>query len=322
MSRSRSAWIALGLKLLVTTVLLYYFVSKVRMGPLLAQIAAVKPAAALAAIGLTLLQLALGSLRWRSLSERLGVPLAPSRALRFTLIGQFFNQLLPTAFGGDAVRAWLASSDRATLARSIRAVLCDRIVGLVALLLLISVAFLALPRPAAHSLAVHDIMRATVVVTLLGLAVLYLLGAAAARWLEAGRWTRALGTLIGDVHAALFSRATSALMFGTSVIAHLAAVGAIWLCCAGLRVELGFGAALSVLPVVVLVSMAPVSLAGWGLREGAMVVGLGTLGVGHGEALAVSVTYGLVQIAAGIPGALLWLFGPGLRRMRPVDAGE
>ena len=50
-------------------------------------------------------------------------------------------------------------------------------------------------------------------------------------------------------------------------------------CARGLRIDLDFGAALVIVPAVMLVSMAPISFAGWGVREGAMIVGLGLAGI-------------------------------------------
>ena len=75
-------------------------------------------------------------------------------------------------------------------------------------------------------------------------------------------------------------------------------------------IGLDLGAALTVVPTIVLVAMAPISIAGWGVREGAMVIGLGLLGVSAADALAVSVSYGLVQIAVGVLGGSLWLAAP------------
>jgi uncharacterized membrane protein YbhN (UPF0104 family) len=56
-----------------------------------------------------------------------------------------------------------------------------------------------------------------------------------------------------------------------------------------------------------LVTMAPISFAGWGVREGAMIVGLGLAGIAAADALAVSVAFGLLQVVLGVPGGVLWL---------------
>jgi len=52
----------------------------------------------------------------------------------------------------------------------------------------------------------------------------------------------------------------------------------------------------------------PISFAGWGVREGAMVVGLGFAGVSPSEALAISLLLGVTQFAIGLPGCAIWLF--------------
>ena len=62
--------------------------------------------------------------------------------MRLTLIGQFFNQTLPSAIGGDAVRAWLASREGVPLGKAISGVFADR---LVALLLLVAIVGATLP---------------------------------------------------------------------------------------------------------------------------------------------------------------------------------
>lgn len=309
MTKRSSASIALGLKLVVTTGLLVYLARKVSIGPALAQMATMRPAAAIGAAILVLLQLALGSVRWQLISGLLQAPMHLGRAFKFTLIGQFFNQVLPTALGGDAVRAWLASRDGAPLGRAIRAVVCDRVVGLVALLIIISATLLVMPHFAERSLPLQHVFRTAAVLALAGLAALFFFGDPLARRLQRHRLAQPAGRLIQDLRAALYSPATSASTMGASVAAHLLAVGAMCLCANGMNIPLDFGAAMSIVPAIVLVSMAPISIAGWGVREGATVVGLGLLGIAATEALAVSVAYGLLQIAVGIPGGALWFAG-------------
>jgi uncharacterized membrane protein YbhN (UPF0104 family) len=60
-------------------------------------------------------------------------------------------------------------------------------------------------------------------------------------------------------------------------------------------------------PVAFLVATAPISVAGWGLREGAFVVAFGLFGVPAEAALAISVTIGVAVLAAYLPGAVLFV---------------
>ena len=96
-----------------------------------------------------------------------------------------------------------------------------------------------------------------------------------------------------------------------AVAVQLLNVAAIHWCAKGMRLDLDFGASLVIVPAVMLVAMAPISFAGWGVREGAMIVGLGLAGIAAADALAVSVAFGLLQVVLGVPGGALWLAGRG-----------
>jgi hypothetical protein len=53
--------------------------------------------------------------------------------------------------------------------------------------------------------------------------------------------------------------------------------------------------------------MLPISVGGWGVREGAMVVALHGLGIPAEEALLPSVLFGLCAVIATLPGAIFWV---------------
>jgi uncharacterized membrane protein YbhN (UPF0104 family) len=59
--------------------------------------------------------------------------------------------------------------------------------------------------------------------------------------------------------------------------------------------------------VMVGISIFPVSVGGWGVREIAVVAFLSAQGVASEDALLFSVCYGIVLIAATLPGAVAWL---------------
>jgi len=65
--------------------------------------------------------------------------------------------------------------------------------------------------------------------------------------------------------------------------------------------------AVTLVPWVLLISIIPISIGGWGLREAAMVYMLGLIGVPQMVALAVSVQLGLLSIVTSIPAGFLWL---------------
>jgi hypothetical protein len=82
----------------------------------------------------------------------------------------------------------------------------------------------------------------------------------------------------------------------------------------GSRLSLGIWT--TVVPPVTLIQLVPVSLAGWGVREMALVVALGSFGVPAEVALTTSILLGLCTILAGLPGGLIWFTNWDLRQPR------
>jgi hypothetical protein len=64
---------------------------------------------------------------------------------------------------------------------------------------------------------------------------------------------------------------------------------------------------LAVMPAVTLATTLPISLGGWGVREGLLVLLLGRLGVPAGDALTLSLLFGGFSVLCGVPGLLAWV---------------
>lgn len=74
-----------------------------------------------------------------------------------------------------------------------------------------------------------------------------------------------------------------------------------------LGLPLSFADYLVFIPVVTVVTLVPVSVGGWGVREAAFVALLGLVGVPSHMALAFSVMFGFVGILASLPAfGFLW----------------
>ena len=58
---------------------------------------------------------------------------------------------------------------------------------------------------------------------------------------------------------------------------------------------------------VLMAMLLPVTVAGWGFREGAAAALWSAAGIDPGEAVTASVTYGLFVLASSLPGAVLFL---------------
>lgn len=250
--------------------------------------------------------LVLQAVRWRLIGGKLGFAWSMKTSVQLTFVGAFFNQILPTS-SGDVVRAWKLTRLGAPLRLAAGSVILDRVSALFAIMLMFCVGF-----PVLHDVLgsyLGPINMPILNGMLLGGAALAGALALAYRRLPALRNNR----LASEIHrlaadAMTILRAPGLLLLTTSIslVAQIAVGYIVW------SIAVGFGAELKLIefsllwPVVVILSMIPISIAGWGVREGAMVLAFHILGNPSSIALATSVTFGFIMLLASIPGGLVW----------------
>ena len=102
--------------------------------------------------GLFLLGVVVRAVRWRVLLDALGVHRPLRELTTWYFVGSFFNVILPTGFGGDAVRAAELAQDTGRPGPVINSVLVDRYLGIMVLL---AMGLLAGASAARHSVTRH-----------------------------------------------------------------------------------------------------------------------------------------------------------------------
>ncbi|MBI3507447.1 MAG: flippase-like domain-containing protein [Proteobacteria bacterium] len=292
------------LKVAVSLGLIAWLAARIDLAPLAARFAAADPAWIAAALAVFASQLVVAALRWSRIQDAMGAPLGDRVSLELALIGQFFSQTLPSAIGGDAVRAALAAKRGMPAARAASGVLVDRGTALVVLVVLVGIC-LPLTARLVPDPAFIGLLAALVAATAAGVGFVFAVERLVLGRLAPGRVVGFVRALAADLRAALVRPGIVAL----AVVVHLGVIATVALLARALSVDAGFASCLVLVPPIVLLTMLPVSLAGWGIRESAAVAGFALVGVPAADALALSVAFGLVQIAAGLPGLVLWLKG-------------
>ena len=79
-----------------------------------------------------------GTLRWQAVLRALGYGLGLAHGWRLVMIGLFFNQVLPSSVGGDAVRIWQVRRDGIDLRAALNGVIIDRLMALGILFLIMA----------------------------------------------------------------------------------------------------------------------------------------------------------------------------------------
>ncbi len=289
----------------VTLGLLWLLAANVDLEAVGKTFASASPGWIVATLVLAFTQPVLGTGRWRIVCRQLGKPLHFLMLLRFTLIGVFFNQCLPSTVGGDAVRIWLARRAGFRLGGAVNSVLIDRLVALAALALLSIATLPALFARVADPIARNGVMigLAAIAGGLVLIVVIDRLFTLPARF----RLSEAIAKLADGVRDVMFKLRPATAVMGMSLGIHLITIAMMTALAIGLGVPVGFLDCLVLVPPVILASVVPISLAGWGVREGAMVAAFGFIGVAAHEALALSVAFGLVIMLTGGPGGVLWM---------------
>ena len=235
-------------------------------------------------------------------------------AMRAFLIGAFFSQTPLTSLGGDMMRVWSLVRGGLPLRSAASAVTIDRIFGIVALLLIILLMIVPL------WLLIRDPALRTGIALAVGAGVASLILFLLLRLMPSGLRRFRLLNWIADVAAhmmvALRSLGGAASMLGLGLAAHVLSIVMFYVLARSIRANVSFVQCLILVPFPLLLSLIPISLGGWGVREGAMIVAFGWIGVPSEQSLAVSVIYGASSLLASLPGGLVWLFG---QRLPPAN---
>lgn len=297
-------YLILLLKLGLSFGLVWYAFAKIDTATALAYLKLVPVYAITAALAALLLQTVFASLRFQFLLYELGSGVRFSSAVDAVFVGAFFSQTFISFVGGDAMRVWRVAKKNVPVNVAVKAVLFDRIFGFVGLILLI-----LLGVPLLWQVVTDSHMRSSLVL-LIALAItgcvifilLHRFPAGFRRW----RVARLMADLSLSAKQIVHSRGALPRLLVLSLLIQALNVVSIFAVAFGMNMDITFMHALVLLPPVLFLSMMPISFAGWGVREGAMIVALELVGVPAGQSLALSICYGLCLIAISLPGGLLW----------------
>ncbi|HID00223.1 MAG TPA: flippase-like domain-containing protein [Piscirickettsiaceae bacterium] len=291
-------------KLLVALALLAFLFWEVDPHQAWQTITTATPWMVAAALLMQLLSQVTAAVRWKLIMHRLGF----HHPFRFYLASYFkgalFNQVLPTSIGGDAYRIAEVHAHGAPLKEAFYAIFIDRIVGLIGLLLLNILALWWAPA---------DLLPAVLLYGLVSITLAALTGFALLLWLHRltplYRWsfTRLFAELSERFYRVYRHPRDLAVQIGLSLLTHLFAMLAIFGLGHAVDINQPIGIYLALTPPAILLTILPLSFAGWGVREGALIGLFMLVGAAQAQVLAMSVLYGMILIFAALPGVFFYL---------------
>lgn len=286
----------LFVKVVVSVGLLALLVSLADPVALRTAFATLSPWRGAGALALLVLSVLITGLRWSLILNTLDLPVSRAEAQRLTFAGVTASQLLPTSVGGDALRVlWLRQQGQPFLP-VLMSVLFDRLFAVLGLACLVPVLLLQVPPLQIPVLVWPSLFLLAGLCA--GVALLPFLDTLTRRW--------PLGPfgVVRNVapYARRVVRPAAGLIPLLLSLANAALVGlAFALLCPGAPPA----GVIVVVSFATLITLLPISLGGWGVREASLVQGLGLLGVSHDAALAQALLFGALTLCLAAPGALL-----------------
>jgi glycosyltransferase 2 family protein len=302
-------------KVAVAVGLMAFILSRAGLEALLQTFAAADWRWVALAIGSASLAMVINVVRWQLMLRGQDADPPLGGLVRLYLVAMFFNNVMPSRLGGDLVRAYGASLMATSKTRSAAAVLMDRLIGAISVLVLglAAVVLSASDLPPIYL----QVIVASSLVSLLALGLMLYrndrLSSLRLRVL-ALLDVSILGVKVGPkIRAALdalrsYSRRRGVVVraFLISLVANGFSMVNLFLYAQAVRADVSIGDVATIAPFILAIGVLPISINGIGTIEAAMVVLFGALGVPQPLALAIAILRRLSLLVLSLVGGVLY----------------
>ena len=262
-------------------------------------------------LGLSVVLISVSCVKWSLFLAEKGsrVPMRDLMAL-YTL-GYFFSHFMPSQYGGDLVRSYELGRDIDSHVTSFSSVFMERYTGLIGMMIISGVAALFMPdliTRAGVGLPFALAWLAFVVslwILLDPRPVRFLAG-----FFSSGFFSKPVGhleSLYGAIHTSGRNPGLVARALLLSLFFHFLTVVNVYLAVLTLRGRIDFIPLMLVVPLILLVSMIPLTVNSIGLFEGAFVYFLTPLGLTGAEAMSIALLLRAKNILVAILGGFIHL---------------
>jgi glycosyltransferase 2 family protein len=273
-------------KLCVSSALLYFLFERTGLTQILRTLSNINIIAFMAAIVLYVFAQMVSTLRWKLLLPS-GIGL--KKLFSLYMIGAFFNSFLPGIIGGDAIKGFYLYKTTGKVGLALASVFMDRYLGLVVLIAICAVAF---------PFGYQYLHGSDIEWILLSVIVSFVLGSFLFFGLRIGQRIKHLADLYHYFYLYRNEKGTIGKALLLSVLVQFSGFAAVYILAFGLGQDIPFLSVLVYLPLIILISMIPISISGLGVREGAFVLFFGFIGVKPEAAAAISLSW-FVSASAG-----------------------
>lgn len=292
-TRYKPNWVLYLLRATLAATLVGVLLSYFDLSSIYARFVAINPLALVVAL-LVLGAQYLGSwMRWHFILTRREPEFSLRRSFAIYGLGNLANIFLVTSLAGLSARALLLVRERVAVTDIVSVLLVERLAAGIGMAICIG-AGLAFSTP---------VLLAWLDTTQFKLKYFQVLATIAVIAVAASivLWQSQLASdVIKQIRYSFLSvTAVGALAIASAVIVVLGFC-AVAVLAAGMKLQIDPIFFFSIMPVVAFISALPISIGGWGVREGSMVLGLSLFNVHEEAALALSLTYGIAGLVMAV----------------------
>ncbi|MBN1560733.1 flippase-like domain-containing protein [candidate division KSB1 bacterium] len=264
----------------------------------------------LLSIAITPVLVFISAWKWQVILKAFKINTTIWRCFWLYVVGYFFNTILPTNVGGDVVRAYALGKSTEKPAETFSSVFVERTTGLSVLLLMAIIAF---------GVALRQLrslwLTAGLVICVIGyaLVLLAILHPKILRWISLQIKLTAAQRVFTKLFK--FQKATlslrnnhGAFLFAVinSLIFYVLACLNVYVSALAFNASIAFTDALIITPIVMVITMIPISIGGIGLAESAYFVVFSRMGVPGAAGLSVALLLRAKALVAGMIGGLYY----------------
>jgi uncharacterized membrane protein YbhN (UPF0104 family) len=292
----------------VAVIVLAVVIWRLGTGPFLDGLKAVDGRALVAAAAVVFVTTVCSAWRWTIVARGLGIRLPLPAAVAAYYRAVFLNLTLPGGVAGDVHRGIEHGREVHDVGRAFRAVVWERVAGQVVQVVFTISVLLALPSPVRPAMPFVAVAAVAIV-----------LGAVLVGRARAGcggsRWTRLRHAVVADLRNGVLRRNALPAILLTSTVVALGHVVTFLIAARTAGVTAPISRLLPLAALGLLAMVLP-SIGGWGPREGVTAWVFAAAGLGAERGAATAVAFGVMVLAASLPGAVVLIAG-WLPRRRP-----
>lgn len=316
--RTAKTW-RFGLKLAVSIALLSLLLAKTDLHALGMLFRSMHFPIFFGAICLYLLAQVLSTVRWRCLLQAEKIHLPFWRLILLYFEGMFFNLMLPTAIGGDLVRGYQVSRLTERREESLASILVERLSGFVALAIIACIAIIPayaqVSDPLVAWLTAGSAAGMVALIASLLSDRLQVLFFKLLHSIGLGRFHDAVHRLYEAIQQYWTHRSALLLALGLSLVLQSLVITIFYLISLALNLSVPFLYFFLFVPLMSVISMLPISIAGLGLREGSAVYLFTKVGLDVAGALSLSLLWFTVTALCSGLGGIVFLVGHSQHRI-------